>query len=206
MSYNHQIGKGLVSIAAFYRFRNNAILPYTVLDENGVAFTQPQNFGKAVTLGTEAIATYNPFSFYSFNASLPAFRVTIDDIGNASEVLQNLITWYAKLVNNFSFGKYANLQVTGNYTAPTAIPQGESVAVYFIDAGFQYKIIKDKGRLGATITDIFNTQESGFITIDSNFTFSRIFKQDTRAVMITFGYTFGTSFKEKLMENRFKND
>jgi hypothetical protein len=56
------------------------------------------------------------------------------------------------------------------------------------------------------VTDIFNTQKYGFITSDHNFQFSRIFKLDTRAVMVTFGYAFGTSFKEKLMENRFKND
>lgn len=206
LAYNHNIGKGSISVAAFYRIRNNAILPYTVLDENGVAFTQPQNFGKAVTLGTEAITSYSPFSFYSFNASLSAFRVTIDDTGNASEVSKNLISWYAKLVNNFSFGKNGTLQVTGNYTAPTVIPQGESIAVYFVDAGFQYKIMKGKGRVGTVVTDIFNTQKSGLITSDSNFTFSRIFKQDTRAIMVTFGYTFKGSFRDKLMENRFKND
>jgi outer membrane receptor protein involved in Fe transport len=206
LSYQHQLSKGSVSVAAFYRIRNNAILPYTVLDENGVAFTQPQNFGKAVTLGTEAIASYSPLSFYSFNASLSAFRVTIDDTGNASEVSKNLISWYAKLVNTFLFSKNGTLQVIANYTAPTAIPQGESVAVYFVDAGFQYKIRKGKSRVGAVITDLFNTQKSGFITSDSNFVFSRIFKQDTRAIMVTFGYTFRGSFREKLMENRFKND
>lgn len=39
-----------------------------------------------------------------------------------------------------------------------------------------------------------------------DFNFSRIFKVDTRAVLLTFAYTFGTSFKEKLMENKFSND
>jgi len=116
------------------------------------------------------------------------------------------LSWYAKLVNNFTITKNGKLQIIGNYTAPTAIPQGESVAVYFVDAGYQHKIMRGKGRLGVVVTDIFNTQESGFITSDSNFTFSRIFKQDTRALMVTFGYSFRSSLKESLMENRFKND
>lgn len=206
LSYNHTIKNGSVSVAAFYRVRNNAILPYTVLDENGVAFTQPQNFGKAITYGSEVIAAYNPFSVYNLNASLSAFRVSIEDIDATSEISKNLLSWYAKLVNNFTITKNGKLQVIGNYTAPTAIPQGESVAVYFVDAGYQHKIMKGKGRLGVVVTDIFNTQESGFITSDSNFTFSRIFKQDTRAVMVTFGYSFRSSLKENLMENRFKND
>ncbi len=206
LSYNHTIKNGSVSVAAFYRVRNNAILPYTVLDENGVAFTQPQNFSKAITYGSEVIAAYIPLSIYSLNASLSAFRVSIEDIDGTSEISKNLLSWYAKLVNNFTITKNGKLQIIGNYTAPTAIPQGESVAVYFVDAGYQHKVMKGKGRLGVVVTDIFNIQESGFITSDSNFTFSRIFKQDTRAVMITFGYSFRSSLKESLMENRFKND
>ncbi|MFZ6009082.1 MAG: TonB-dependent receptor domain-containing protein [Bacteroidota bacterium] len=206
LSYNHTIKKGSVSVSAFYRVRNNAILPFTVLDESGVAFTQPRNFGKAITYGSELIATYNPFSFYDLNASLSAFRVSMEDVNGTTGVSNDLLSWYAKLVNNFTMTKKGKLQVIGNYTAPTAIPQGESVAVYFVDAGYQHKIMKGKGRLGAVVTDIFNTQESGLITSDSGFVFSRIFKQDTRAVMITFGYSFRSSLKESLMENRFRND
>ncbi len=206
LSYNHLLKKGSVSLAGFYRLRNHAILPYTVLDENGVAFTQPQNFGQAITYGTELIATYNPFSFYSLNFSLSAFKIIIEDTSSANEVSKDLLSWYTKLVNNFTISKNGKLQVVGNYTAPTAIPQGESIAVYFVDVGYQHKIMKGRGRFGAVITDVFNTQKSGLITSDTNFTFSRIFKQDTRAIMVTFGYTFGSSFKEKLMENRFKND
>jgi outer membrane receptor protein involved in Fe transport len=206
LTYNHSLKKGSVSLAAFYRLRNNAILPYTVLDENGVAFTQPQNFGQAMTYGTEAIASYNPFTFYSFNFSISAFKVIIEDTGATTEVSKDLVSWYTKLVNNFSIGKNGKLQVIGNYTAPTAIPQGESVAVYFVDMGYQHRIMKGKGKLGIVFTDIFDTQKSGTITSDDNFQFSRIFKLDTRAIMVTFGYTFGTSFRENVMENRFRND
>lgn len=206
LSYNNTLKKGSLSLATFYRLRSNAILPYTVLDENGVAFTQPQNFGTAVTYGAEVIASYNPFSFWSLNFSLSAFKVQIEESGASTEVSTNLVSWYSKLVNNFTLYKNGKLQVIGNYTSPTAIPQGESIAVYFVDVGFQHRMLKGKGRLGVVLTDLFNTQKSGVMISDENFTFSRIFKLDTRAVMATFGYTFGTSFKEKVMENRFRND
>jgi hypothetical protein len=121
-------------------------------------------------------------------------------------VSTNLISWYTKLINNFTIWKDGRLQVIANYTSPVAIPQGTTIATYFVDLGFQQKIMKTKGRLGLSLTDIFNTQKSGLITSDYNFDFSRITKIDTRAIMVTFGYAFGTSFKEKLMENKFKND
>jgi hypothetical protein len=102
--------------------------------------------------------------------------------------------------------KDSRLQLAGNYTSPIAIPQGEQIAVYFVDLGFQQKIMKGQGRLGLTVTDIFNTQKGGSKTSDSNFTFIRTSKLDTRAIMVTFGYTFRSTFRENLMENKFKNE
>jgi len=206
LGYSHSLKSASISLTSFYRIRKDAILPYTVLDDNGVAFTQPFNFGKAATYGFELITSYNPFSRWSINFSFSAYEVRIEDEGTVADLSTSQVNWYSKLINNFTLFRDSKLQVIASYTSPTAIPQGESVAVYYVDLGFQQKIIKGKGRIGLTVTDIFNTQEYGFITSDSNFHFSRIFKLDTQAVMVTFGYTFGTSFKENLMENKFKNE
>jgi hypothetical protein len=75
-----------------------------------------------------------------------------------------------------------------------------------VDMGFLQKIMKGQGRIGLSIADIFNTQQSGTITSDINFSYNRTVKIDTRAIMLTFGYTFRSSFKEHLMENKFKNE
>ncbi|MGC1240379.1 MAG: TonB-dependent receptor [Chryseosolibacter sp.] len=198
--------KASLSISGFYRTRTNAILVYTILDENGVSFTQPINFGKANTYGTEAISTLQPFSWWGLDLSLSAYEFSIEEDGAGGELFKRQVNWYTKLVSTLTISRNANLQVAGSYTSPVIIPQGESVSVYYVDVGFRQRIMKGKGRIGVTLTDIFNTQKYGFITSDHNFHFSRIFKLDTRAVMFTFGYTFGTSFKEALMENRFKNE
>jgi outer membrane receptor protein involved in Fe transport len=206
LGYYQHWQKASLSIVSFYRHRNNAILPYTILDGNGVAFTQPLNFGMAYTLGAEAIATLNIIPGWDVNVSISAYEFHIDDEGIVANLVTNQINWYSKLINNVSLFKGGKLQIVGNYTSPVTIPQGESVEVYFVDIGFQQRIMQGKGRIGLTATDIFNTQEYGFMTLDYNFDFSRVFKLDTRAIMLTFGYTFGTSFRENLMENRFKND
>jgi outer membrane receptor protein involved in Fe transport len=198
--------KASLSVISFYRLRSNAILPYTILDNNGVAFTQPLNFGRAYTRGAEVIATLTITPAWNLNTSLSAYEFHIDERASPITISRNQINWYTKLINTFTPFKGGKLQVIGNYTSPFTIPQGESVAVYFVDVGFQQRIMKGKGRLGVTATDIFNTQQSGLITSDYNFEFSRVFKLDTRAVMVTFGYTFGNSFTEKLMENKFRND
>ena len=206
LSYTHSFIKGGFTVAAFYRSTSDIILPYTILDSNGVAFTQPLNFGNGTTYGLEGIVAYNPFRFWNINLNVSSYELRI----NASESLLNLqrnqFTYFTKLINNFTFWKNGKLQLAASYTSPIAIPQGERIAVYFVDMGFQQTILKGQGRLGLAVTDIFNTQESGTITSDANFQFSRIFKIDTRAIMLTFGYTFRSTFKETLMENKFKNE
>ena len=72
--------------------------------------------------------------------------------------------------------------------------------------GFQQKIFHNKGALGLVVTDVFNTQKSGQNASAYNFTYSRRFKIDTRAVLLTFAYSFGIKFKEELLENKFSNE
>ena len=87
-----------------------------------------------------------------------------------------------------------------------ATPQGSRVAIYYTDLGFQQKIGKGKGRVGLILSDIFNTQRNGYIQNTMDFSFTRKSKIDTRAILLTFAYSFGTTFKEKFMENKFQNE
>lgn len=206
LSYNHSFKKGSVTTSAFFRQTGNIIMPYTVVDSNGVGFTQPQNFGNASTYGLEAIITYNPFKFWSINLNVSGYNLQIEDTDPTLNIQQNQLTGYAKLINNFPLWKNGKLQITGNYTSPVAIPQGEQKEVYFVDLGLQQKILKGQGRLALTVTDIFSTQQSGYRISDANFQFVRTRKVDTRAVMLIFAYTFRSEFKEKLLENKFKNE
>lgn len=206
LSYSHAFKNGSFIASAFYRHTSNIILPFTILDTNGVAFTQPLNFGSAITYGFEGIVTYNPARFWNINLNVSGYDLRIKTNNASLDLQKNQFAFFGKLINNFSLWKNGRIQLTGNYTSPIAIPQGERVAVYFADMGFQQKIMKGQGRIGLSVTDIFNTQESGTITADNNFRFSRVFKIDSRAIMLTFAYTFNSAFKENLMENKFKNE
>jgi outer membrane receptor protein involved in Fe transport len=206
VGYNKEWKKVSFSINVYYRYATNIIRPYAVLLNNGVILTQPTNFGSGTTYGFENMVTFYPTKFWSANASASIYQQNIDGSNVSADVANNLLSWYGKWINNFTLWKGAKLQVTGSYNSPVASPQGQRVASYFVDAGFQQKILKNKGGLGLTVTDIFNTQINGYSASTISFKSSRTFKMDTRAVLLTFAYTFGTKFKETLMENKFSND
>lgn len=204
--YNKEWSKFSVYTSLFYRYATNTIRQFTVLFPSGVALTQPVNIGNAATYGLENIIIARPFNKYDVNLSLSFFQQHIDGTNLDRAAVNDVFSWYGKLINNFVLWPGAKLQVTGIYNSPLATPQGKRIAIYVVDLGFQQKLGKGNGRLGLIVTDVFNTQKNGFEMNTSDFTYQRTSKSDTRALLITFAYTFGTSFKEKLMENTFSND
>jgi outer membrane receptor protein involved in Fe transport len=195
-----------LSSNAFYRLSNNIIRPFIDLKPNGVALTTPQNFGHASTFGIEEIVDWFPTKFWAINTSVSIFDQKIDGTYVSSDVANEVVSWYGKMIHNFTLSKQSKLQVIGAYNSPTAMPQGTRMAIYNIDLGFQTKIMKGKGGLGVVLSDIFNMQNSGNQASASNFNLTRSFKVDTRAVFVTFAYSFSNVFKESLLDNLFSND
>ena len=206
LGYNKDWEKISLYAVLYYRIASNNIRGFTVLRPDGVAISKPANFGNVVTYGVENVLSAKPSKKYDFNLSVALFQQNIEGGSAGFEVANNLFSWYGKLINNFALWGGSKLQITGVYNAPIALPQGRRIAVYNVDLGLQQKLGKGNARLGLVVTDIFNTQQSGQLLTGSNFTYNRIAKVDTRAILVTFACTFGGIFKEKLLENKFSND
>ncbi len=212
LTHSFEIGFGqryssiTLSTKLFYRFSTNTILPFSILKPGNVIYARPENAGNSEIYGIEMLISHNFSKFWDGNMSFSLFRQLIyaENIRQFSS--NDVLGWNIKWINNFQPWKNGKIQLIGIYNAPTAILQGTRRAVYNVDIAFQQKIWKEKARIGITVTDIFNTQFSGYNLVTSEFTYNRKFKIDTRAVQVTFAYTFGTKFKEKLMENKFSND
>lgn len=208
LNYNKGWDKCSLSGNAFYRNTNNTIRQYSILQENGAVLLQPQNIGNMVTYGVEAILSIKPFTFYDANISLTAFEQKISGVNlpQTENLVSSAFSWYGKLINNFTPWKGGKLQLIGNYNSAVATPQGKRIPIYNFDMGFQQKIGKGNARLGLVVTDMFNTLESGYKNNTALFSNNRTNKSDTRALMITFAYTFKSDFKEKLLENQFSTE
>ncbi|KAF2328626.1 TonB-dependent receptor domain-containing protein [Flavobacterium ginsenosidimutans] len=208
LNYNKEWDNYSFSGNAFYRNANNTIRQYGTLQDNGVVLLQPQNIGNMVTYGLESIFSFKPFSFYDANISLTAFQQNISagNLEQAEDVVKSAFSWYGKVINNFIPWKGGKLQIIGNYNSAVATPQGKRIPIYNVDMGFQQKLGKGNARLGLVVTDMFNTLESGYKNNTALFKNQRTSKSDTRALMITFAYTFRSDFKEKLLENQFSTE
>ena len=201
LGYTKEWKKCSLSSILFYRYSQDVIKQYSELNSDGIILSKPMNFGSAVTYGLENIVAVHPFAFYDVNLSLSLFRQKINGVNVVQDASNDAFCWYGKIINNFAW-KQSKLQVTGNYNSPTVTPQGKSIATYYIDMGFQQQLGKNM-HIGIVATDIFNTLKSGSKMQTSEFVNKRTAKADTRAVLLTFAYTFNSAFKAKLLENKF---
>jgi outer membrane receptor protein involved in Fe transport len=206
LTYNHELKNVSFTASLFYRLTRNSIYPVTLVDSNGVSTTRPENFDNSSTYGAELLLRYSPINIWTINLDASLYEHFIEQDPQLLNVQKNQLTGYLKFINSLDLWKNGKVQVTANYRSPEIIPQGIRKEVYFVDIGFQQKILKGQGRLALTLTDIFNTQRNETSTSDINFEYTHYRKVDTRAIMMIFAYTFKSEFKEKLLENKFKND
>lgn len=206
LAYSKDWKKISLTASGFYRYSTNIIRPYILLKSNGVALTTPMNYGNATTYGVEGIASFFLVKRWSCNASVSFYQQNIDGTNVNPDLANNVFSWYGKLVNNFTLWKDAKLQIITNYNSPVGNPQGKKLAVYYTDMGFQQKLFKGRGGLGLVITDVFNTQLNGYTASAPDFNYKRKSKIDTRAVSINFAWTFRSSFREDMIENKFSNE
>lgn len=206
LGYNKDWSKVTIYSVLFYRHSTDAIRYFTMLKSNGVALSLPINFGNVSSYGLENIFTLKASRVYDFNVSLSTFQQHYNGAIEQENIAKNVFCWYGKWINNINVWNNGKLQVAEIYNSPLATPQGSRVAIYYTDLGFQQKIGKGKGRIGLILSDLFNTQRNGYIQNTKDFSFTRKSKIDTRAILLTFAYSFGTTFKEKFMENKFQNE
>ena len=206
IGYNKEYKQISFSTNVFYRNAKDIIKNLITLQSGGVTNVKPDNFGKSETYGFESITTVYPLKLWSSNLSFSIFQQKIEGTNINGDIFSNVQSWNGKLINTFTIFKEGKLQIINEYNSPIATPQGTRVAVNNMDVGYQQKIFYNRIGFGIVVTDVFNTRKSGFTASSPDFNYYRNFKIDTRAVLVTFAYTFGTKVKEEMMENKFSNE
>jgi hypothetical protein len=203
LSYNNGTAKFNFTTSLFFRHSENAIRSFYNQLSNGAILSLPMNIGNTDNYGIESMIIGKPFLFYDFNLSATVFNQNINGANLTSDAVKSSNNWSGKLINNFNLNKAGKFQIIANYISPKTTPQGESFALYNVDLGLQEKLGKSNFKLNFIIVDAFNTLKSGYNTQTSTFAVYRSQKSDTRAFMITLAYSFKSTLKDKMLENKF---
>jgi hypothetical protein len=129
--------------------------------------------------------------FVNFNSNYSSFKA---DFGTGRKVDLDVFSYNFYMQNSIKFAKTWTAELSGFYTAPS-IWQGTfaSKAMGGVDMGFQKTMLKGKGTLKATFTDVFRTMRwKG----ESNFAGQQIIasgRWESQQFRMNFSYRFGNS-------------
>lgn len=194
---------GSVFLSGYHRIIEDAFQRVYSIDDSNPDYSIInkiyQNTGSATNTGIELVFSQNIKDFWKLSGSLNGYNNVIDEyqgtmlfptqrpftIAESSDK-----TWDVKLNNQFDLPKGMQIQLTGVYYAPKDIPQGKQLARSSVDLGIKKMVLKGKGEIIFSFSDIFNDfglrQEikgDGFDALYENYF-------ETQVVRLGFKYKF----------------
>lgn len=188
-----------------YKYKLNTQLNYSHVKD---IFTKlpdttdgSKSFLTTENLATQDIVSLNisyPFQYkwYSFFVNLNSYYSSYKaNFGGGNRIVnQDIFAVNFYMQNSFNLGKGFKAELSGFYTSPT-LWQGmfKSIAMYSIDGGLQKTILKGKGMLKASVSDIFGLMK---FKGESNFTGQYTQASghwESRQFKLNFTYRFGNA-------------
>jgi outer membrane receptor protein involved in Fe transport len=194
---------GSLSLAGYYRRISDPYTRIYAIDSTNTTYNIVNkiycNVGSATNKGVEFILNQTITKFWKLTGSINWYSNTIDSysgmllfpyerpftIENTSDNSADI-----KINNQFTLPKEMQIQLTTLYYSPKNIPQGKQMSRSSIDLGIKKKIIKGKGELTCSFSDIFNNfgirQEiygNGFEAVYENY-------YETQILTLGFKYKF----------------
>jgi hypothetical protein len=163
--------------------------------ESSKAFMTKKN------LATQDIVSLNisyPFSYkwYSFFVNLNSYYslYKADFGGGDRKINQDVFALSYYMQNSFKLGKGFTAELSGFYNSPS-IWQGvfRSKAMYSVDGGLSKTLLKGKGTLKTTVSDIFHTMKWSGETSFTGTYGKASGRWESRQFKVNFSYRFGNS-------------
>lgn len=194
-----------IGITHTYKYMLNTSINYSHVKDIFAQLADTTETSKAFmtkkNLATQDIIALNvsyPFQykFYSFFANLNAYYslYKADFGGGDRKVNQDVFALTYYMQNTFKINKTLTAELSGFYSSP-AIWQGifKSREMWGIDAGLQQQVLKGKGTVRLTVSDIFRTMRWAG---SSNFT--GVYgvasgRWESRQLKLNFTYRFGNT-------------
>ncbi len=202
MSYIKYWKKNSLTSTLYFRQTNDQVQRYRTVDSTGVSTVTFQNLSFSRNFGFEFIAVTELMKNWTLTSNLNLFRNEIN-VNSASSQVRSGSNGSIKLISSTKIPKWFDLQLSGNYNSAGVTAQGEFKEVYSADLGLKRDVLKNKGSVTLSLSDIFNTREMRFDSYGDTFSQYTRFKRDSQILTVGFTYRFGKSdFQKNKRGNR----
>ena len=156
-SVQKSFGKSFISLDAFYKHTTDKIERIESLYADDVVLNTYENVGKDQSLGVEAMANLNIYSWWMMNVSASLYYYQVEGELYGEDFSESSVNYRARLRNTFVIPSGPRIQLGLSYRSKSATAQGSSSGGLMTDLGVRQDFFK--GALSATlqVRDIFGT-------------------------------------------------
>jgi len=187
-----------LSTSVYYRYTENVIQPIRYMNE-GVMNSTWANISQSQSTGVEMVAKNRLWKFLNLTSTinvyyyhLDASTFTIPETSNTISIDENKsFSWNARILANFILAKGFSGQISGSYSSPRAIPQGNTYENFSVDLGLRKTLLNRKLTLNLAVRDVFFSKKNKSDTFSNNFFQTSTSYAIAPVVRFTIGYNFG---------------
>ena len=206
------------NVSLSYSFKNmiNTSLSYSLVTDgiqetleiqDSLYFSRPGNIASSQFLSLSVDGSFRVAPWYDINVYAEAALVSFKSDLYTEQLNSQGINLYASITNSFNLGKGWRIDLSGrilnNQVASQLLIMGYATA----DFGIQKKVLKGRGSLKVSASDLFFTRKGDGIINNLRLTDADWnSKFDSRSVRLTFSLRFGKSTRNKQKHNSSGSD
>ena len=191
LAHKYNYKKFLLSSSIYYRRTTNVIQQLKTLASTGVATNTNVNLNSSDEYGFEMITRMELYKWWNLTGNIELYHTKLNGANLNTDLSNSGFSGFAKMSSGFTIMKGLQTQISANYQAPMVIAQGRIRASYSADWGMKKEIMKGKGSIGASLSDIFNTRQFVFDINDPSYIYYSVRKRESRVFTINFSYRIG---------------
>jgi hypothetical protein len=156
------------------------------------AYQTMENFGNSTDFNVSETVQLQPLQWWRMTGTTVVMYKAV----NARESIGDALTQWSftgHMNNSFTLPYGMNLEVNGKYVSRQLFGNIIMEPHYVIDLGLQVRVLKDKGTIRASFSDILNTSSAGVYSKYGNLELDMIIRNVTRRLDVSFNYRFGKS-------------
>lgn len=156
------------------------------------AYQTTENFGTSTDFNLSETLQLQPAKWWRLSGTIVGMYKDVtakESIGGR----QKQWSYIGNMSNTFTLPHRISLEVSGKYVSQQLFGNLILKPHYSIDLGMQMLVLKDKGTIRASFSDIFNTSSSGVYSKYGNLELDMKTHAETRRLNISFNYRFGKS-------------
>ena len=192
LDYTYSYNKIMTNPGLYYKQTNNLIWRYITIDE-GINTVKFENLGTSYNFGLDWVTTYTPTKWFNTLTSINVYRNRMKGQLGTFKYDNSNITGSIKQTANFKIKKLVDVQFTYNYRTPFLSPQGKGITMQWLDMGASMQVLKTKGTVTLTLSDMFNTRQFGMELYLPQVEQQFLRKMESRILYVGFNYRFGKS-------------